>query len=308
MRPELFDLNLLRALEALLKERNVSKAARRLHVTQQALSGSLRRLREHFNDELLVRVGRELRLSTLGSALLDPIRELNLGIIATLNTTSLFDSMRCERRFTMVMSDYVTLVLLPNLMQGLARTAPHVVCDVEPLHENMFEDLVAGKIDFCILPSDGCVFPRGSAPSNSVESLFLYDDDFVCVVDKDHPNIADSMSREQYLTASHNLLRLGSRAQSIVEFSWLAQGITPRVAATTHSLASLIWMVPGTLLISTAQRRLATQFRSSLPIRILECPVPITPIRAALQWHVRNNNDPAHRFMREAIVSAAAGA
>lgn len=306
MRVDLFDLNLLRALDALLQERNVSRAAQRLHVTQQAMSGSLKRLREHFDDALLVRVGRSLQLTPLGVALINPVRELNIEIVATLETHAVFDPAISRRRFRIVMSDYATLALLPHLMARLAATAPNIVCDVEPIGPDMLDDLVAGRIDFLVLPSEGYLLKQNYPVPEGWRSSPLYTDDFICVVDENHPTIGGEMTREQYLGASHNLLRLGGGTRSIIEESWSAQRIAPRVIATTRSFASLIWMIPGTQLVATAQRRLATRFRTFLPIRIVECPVPIETLKAALQWHVRNEHDPAHRFMRDAFVAAAA--
>lgn len=305
MRADIFDLNLLRALDALLEERSVSRAAQRLHVTQQAMSGSLRRLREQFQDELLVRVGRGMRLTALGAALADPVRELNMEIVATLETHAVFDPATSRRRFRIVMSDYATLTLLPPLMATLAATAPNIVCDVAPMRHAMLDDLATGKTDFCVLPSDSYLFTNGLDVPEGLKSTPLYTDDFVCVVDANHPDVGDAMSLDQYLSASHNLLSLGGGTRSIIEESWLAERISPRVIATTSSFASLIWMLPGTALVATAQRRLATRFQAFLPIRIVECPVPIRPLNAVLRWHVRNDGDPAHLFMRRAIVTAA---
>ncbi len=302
MRVDLFDLNLIRALDALLQERSVSRAAKRLNVTQQAMSGSLRRLRDHFGDGLLVRVGRGLRPTLLGQALAEPVRELSLQIVATLMTHAIFDPAVSDRRFRISMSDYATLALLPHLMSQLAATAPNIVCEVEPLYTEMFDDLIAGRLDFCVLPRDNYLLEH--EPSSGIRVDTMYTDDFVCVIDEHHPTIGETMTREQYISGSHNILRLGRNARSIIEEAWFVQDLHPKVIATTRSFASLIWMVPGTSLVATAQRRLASRFRGFLPIRVVECPISIPHLTACLQWHRRNSDDPAHAFMRDAILAA----
>lgn len=300
---QLLDLNLLRALDALLREKSVTRAAVRLNVTQQAMSGSLRRLRDYFGDELLVRVGRLLEPTALGAALTGPVREVMLQIALALETTPVFDPAVASRRFRIAMSDYATVTILPHLMAQLS-AARGIVCEIELIGDAVFRDLEAGKLDFCVLPSNWRLY-QDNKPVG-VQSLKLFEDDFVCVVDADNAGVGDTLTIETYLSLPHNMLRLGGGVRSIVEQAWLMNGISPRIAATTTSFASLIFMIAGTSLVATAQRRLATKFAQMLPIRILECPLPIDRLEADLSWHIRNDSDPAHRFMRGAFLAAAA--
>ena len=304
MQLHLFDLNLLRALDALLRERNVTRAAEQLHVTQQAMSGSLKRLREHFADDLLVRVGPGLELTPQGAALVLPVREVMLQIALALEATPAFEPASSDRHFRIAMSDYATVTILPHLMAYLSRHAPGIVCDIRLIDDAVFRDLQEGKLDFCALPHNWRLY-QDHKPRD-VHSLPLFTDDFVCVVDQANASVGDTLSLEQYLGMSHNMVRLGGGVRSIVEGAWASAAFSPRIAATTTSFASLIFMIPGTSLVATAQRRLATKFTQMLPIRVLECPLPVDRLRQDLSWHVRSEGDLAHRFMRQAFDAAGA--
>jgi LysR family nod box-dependent transcriptional activator len=125
------DLNLLRSLDALLAERNGTRASERLFVTQQDMSGALRRLREHFENELLVRVGRQMELTPRARSLAIPVREALLKAETALNTEPSFDPGTAKGAVRVAMSDYTSLVLLPRLMQILAAEAPNFTVRVE---------------------------------------------------------------------------------------------------------------------------------------------------------------------------------
>ena len=303
-RLRLFDLNLLRAFDALLSERNVTQAANRLHVTQQAMSGSLKRIRETFDDEILVRVGQHLELTPLSSALAVPVREIMLQVGAMLETRPSFDPATADRHFRIAMSDYATVTILPFLMAHLSRAAPGIVCDIQLIDNVVFRDLEAGKLDFCLLPSNWRLY-QANRPKG-VASTTLFSDDFVCVIDRDNPLAGATMDLATYQALPHNMVRLGGGVRSLVEQAWDVAALTPRVTATTTSFASLIFMIPGTTMVATAQRRLAEKCARMLPIRILECPITVELLQENLSWHIRSRADPAHRYMRDAFMAAAA--
>lgn len=297
-----FDLNLLRALDALLRERNVTRAAERLHVTQQAMSGALRRLRDEFDDQLLVRVGRGLQLTPQASALLEPVRDVMLQIEQALHTRPSFDQTISDRHFTVAMSDYATVTVLPAVMAMLSTEAPYIVLEAKLIDKATIDELESGEIDLCLLPSDWTLFRQG-AP-RGVRSVALYEDDFVCVVGTANRSVGDTISVEEYLGTPHAALRLGDGVSSVVEAAWRNLGIAPRVAATATSFAAMVFMVSESLLIATVQRRLASQFARMSPIRVLECPIPIEPLRGNMSWRLTRDADPAHHYLRSAFARA----
>lgn len=298
-----FDLNLLRALDALLRERSVTRAAQRLFVTQQAMSGSLKRLRELFADDLLVRVGGHLEPTPQGAALIEPVHEVMLQIALALETTPAFDPGQTTRRFRVAMSDYATVTILPLVMAQLSRSAPGIVLDIQLIDDAVFRDLSAGELDFGLLPHNWRLY-QDSKPEG-ILSQTLFTDDFVCVVDQHNP-ISDKLDRSSYLSLSHNTVRLGGGVRSIVENAWLVNQIAPRIAATTTSFTSLVSMIAGTTMIATVQRRLATRLAPAFSVRIVECPIPVEMLVEDLNWHLRSDRDLASQFVRSIFANAAA--
>lgn len=295
-----FDLNLLRALDALLAERNVTRAAERLFVTQQAMSGSLGRLREYFDDELLLRVGRNLELTTLGSALVKPVREALWTVEAALQTTPHFDPKVTQAEFRIAMSDYASFAVLPSLLRYFSEHAPGITCVVEPIDNVSVRKLEYGDLDFCLAPAHWDLISEKRL-SPEIDSCLLFEEDFVCVADPANVDVGDELTLEQYTRLNHNVLGLGNGTESLVERTWRLKGIKPRIVARAPSFAALIFMIPRTNITTTAHRRLAEALAPALDLRVVECPLEIPLLREDLAWHSRNAPDPLHTYLRETI-------
>ncbi|WP_327751861.1 LysR family transcriptional regulator [Sphingobium sp. SJ10-10] len=302
-----FDFNLLRALHVLLRERNVTRAANDLHVTQQAMSGSLKRLRQYFDDPLFIRVGQHLEPTPMALALVAPVRDAMRQIAMTLETTPTFAPEVTRRHFRVAMSDHASLTLLPDLIANMAYAAPGITYEIQPVTKHTLYHLDLGELDLCVMPQNLRVHQSNlSNVCPKIRSTTLFDDCFVCVIDANNPTVGQELTLDQYVTMHHAALKMTDGLQSLVEVSWINAGIAPHIAASASSFASLICMVPGTPLVATVHRRLAYKFKTIAPLRILDCPVQIDVTRQQLNWHYRNDNDPTHRFVREAMVSAGA--
>lgn len=292
----LFDLNLLRALDTLLQEKSVTRAAERLHVTQQAMSGSLKRLREHFGDDLLVRNGLRLEPTPLGVALLVPVREAMLQIALAVEATPSFEPGEVRRRFRIALSDYTVASFMPRMMERLLAEAPGLGIDVHNMRVTAFSNLASGDLDFTVQPR----FWRESQENlpSGLKCSFLYEDDFVCAVDACAHDF-DELSVKRYLELPHATTRLHDGRAMAVGVAWTKNGFNPQVAFASTSFSNTLLTLPGTPMVATVQRRLARQFAKVLPIRIHECPFPIDPLQEELYWHERSDDDPAHRFVRD---------
>jgi LysR family transcriptional regulator, nod-box dependent transcriptional activator len=297
-----FDLNLLRPLDTLLTEKSVTRAAEKLCVTQQAMSGSLKRLREHFSDDLLVRIGSRLELTPLGGALVAPVREALLQVGLALETTPCFEPGIARRRFRVAMSDYAALVILPLLLRRLLAQAPAILCDILPLDDLAFVGLDTGELDLCLLPSFWRLHQH--EPTEVIRSVPLYEDDFVCAVDASVHTFED-LPLERYLALPHTAVRLNGGHHTIIDDAWVKSGIAPRVVATSTSFSNLIFMIAGTPMVATVQRRLARKLDGNFPMRLFKCPFQIGPLQQELSWHARNDADLAHRYLRDLFLSAA---
>ena len=299
-----FDLNLLRSLDALLADRNVTRAAERLCVTQQAASGALQRLRTHFGDDLLARVGRNLELTPLAQSLVRPVREALLAAQEALDTLPTFHPGSASASCRIAMTDYGLVVLLPRFLQRLSAEAPHVKCHVESLTEDSFSRLEMGDLDFCLAADDLRLY-GDRRPGARIRSEPMFQDDFVCVVDDPPTTIRSSMAIEEYKRAKHNSVAFGQGIETIVEKAWDASGFDIDVAVKAPTFSALIFMLPGTHFVATAQRRLANSLAPPLGLRILECPIPIPPLQENLMWHERSEGDPKQAFFRRVLKQAA---
>jgi DNA-binding transcriptional LysR family regulator len=299
-----FDTNLLRTLDALLAEKSVTRAADRMCISQPAMSGALLRLREHFKDQLLIRMGRDMVLSPLGESLVNPVRETLLQIELTLATRPYFDPATSERRFELAMTDYGAFMLMPPLLRRLSVEAPHMTCSLDPLRASTVGRLEAGDLD-CLITVESCeILARGTA-AQDLKMRTLHYDDFVCVVDAQHPSVDHELSLEDYRRLPHVIVKLGTNLETLVEQAWRRADLDLKVVATAPSFASMLFMVPGTPMVATVQRRLAQTIADSLQLRILECPVEVRSLQQVLIWHPRNDLDPGHQYLRKMLVEAA---
>lgn len=305
MKKKLFDLNLLRALDALLEEENVTRAAEALCVTQQAMSGSLARLRDHFEDQLLTRVGRGLQLTPLARSLVQPVREAILRAEIALETRPDFEPSSATHVIRIVMSDYATLVFLPQFLRRLSQQAPNISVIVSNISPKTMHELEAGEIDMCMTVGDWTLFPN-FRHVEEMRTARIFSDSFVCVVDRNHPTVGDHLTLEQYVQLRHCAVFFGPTISAIVESAWRSERLPIRVSATAPSFASQLFMLPGTNLIATAQRKLANVLAPTLGLRTLECPINIEPLQETLLWHPRQDDAPAHEFVRRLIIATAA--
>ncbi len=153
-----FDLNLLIALNALLQEKNVTRAAERVFVSQPAMSAALQKLRDYFRDQLLIRVGREMELTPRGLSLVEPVRDALLHVQATLGTQPSFDPATVERTFSISIRDYIVPRLMPGVFRRLLGDAPKVQCIVEELAQVSLSRLEHGDIDLCVAIDNPVLF------------------------------------------------------------------------------------------------------------------------------------------------------
>ena len=293
------DLNLLIALDALLTDCNITAAGRRVHLTQSAMSGALSRLREFFGDELLTPVGRKMIRTTLGERLAEPVRAILLKIQETLALVPTFDPLQSRRRFSMMMSDYVSTVLMPPVLARVQREAPHV--EIEVLSNDFshpLEILERADVDFIIMPS---MYLHKSHPSSVV-----FDDDYVCVAWEGNEQVRESLTVEQYFAMGHISVQFGrSNAPMADNFINSQFGRRRRVEVIAMNFNALIQYVVGSNRLASAHRRLANYYAARHPIRLLESPFEIPRITESMQWHNCFDGDPGSLWLRETILAVA---
>lgn len=300
MRMERFDLNLLVVLDALLEERNVTRASERLHVGQSAASGALARLRNYFGDALLVPVGRRLELTPLAQSLVAPVRDTLLRARATIAHKPRFDAKTAERRFAVCASDYVTTVVLASAVQRMAGLAPGVALDLRSPPKDVLESFERGGIDLMVMPEQYA--GRLAHPQQP-----LFDDTQVCMVWKDHGRIRTRLTMAGYMQMGHVAVRLGDDQSMAFEEWFLPRaGRQRRIECSVDNFAALPQLVIGTQRVATLHRRMAEHFARHHPLRIVAAPFVMPALTEVMIWPRHLQPDPAHAWLRQQVMDAAA--
>lgn len=293
------DLNLLVALDALLEDLNITRAGERLNLSQSAMSGALGRLREYFEDDLLVQVGRKMIPTPMAENLRPRVRSILLDIQATVEARPSFDPATTVRHFRIMASDYVVTVLFAPVLAIANRLAPSVSFEFILHGDAPWEGLDRGEIDFLVLPN---AYTLDRHPH-----MDLFEDDFVCVAWDQNPLIGDSLSLEQYMSLGHVSTRFGAvkRNPSLDEWFASQHHYTRRLEAVTYDFNSALQLVLGSNRVATVHRRLAMHHARYLPLRILPVPLEIPKLTEQLQWHHYQDQDPGNRWMRDLLVKVA---
>jgi DNA-binding transcriptional LysR family regulator len=297
LRHQRTDLNLLIALDALLAERSVTRAAKRLHMTQSAMSGVLKRLRDDFGDPLLVPLGRGMQLTPRAESLVQPVREILLRVDAALGLHPQFDPATSGRRFVIVASDYVTHVLLGDALARIAPKAPGLSFDVRPVVGSA-RQLEQGGVDFIVTPAH---LAFAGHPQER-----LYEDTYQVIACEGNRELRRGITAEQYRSAGHVVYQGDEGANPWFD-QWYANqhGNTRRIEVVTHGFALMPRFVIGTNRVATVQTRLAREFARAMPIRLLKPPIETPRLTEVLQWHRYRDDDPGVQWVKEEIVAAA---
>lgn len=298
-----FDLNLIGALQALLTERNVTRAGNRLHVTQPTMSGMLQRLRFQFGDEILVRVGRNMELTPLGQSLVEPVRDALRSIEALAKAEPTFDPATSVRTYSLMASDYCALTFLPRVVRRLASVAPGIRLEIKPLNSPA-DRIVAGDVDMCIAPPDDS-FRNNEGEEYLLHSQILFADEFVCLVAENHP-LHPPITMEDYLLYPHVGVLVEGVSDTLVSASFRQHVPLYKASYTVPEFMAVPHMVAGSQLIGIVQRRLAVASCKSLPLKMFPPPFTLPNIIETLFWHPRHSAEPAHSWFRNLLSQEAA--
>jgi LysR family transcriptional regulator, nod-box dependent transcriptional activator len=292
------DLNLLVALDALMTERNLSAAARNINLSQPAMSAAVARLRTYFKDQLFTMRGRELVPTPVAESLAMPTREALLQIQRTIATRETFDPAKSDRRFRIMVSDFMTIVFFRKIVERVARVAPKVTFELTASEDEPNEPVRRGEIDFLIFPE---VFMSNAHPKAA-----LFDEPLVCVGCRSNRKLSNKLTFEQYMSMGHVMTQFGkTRKPSIEEWLLLQYGVKRRIEVAVHSFSMIPPMLLGTERIATMHARLARHFAKMMPLRIVKLPVPIPPFTEAIQWPAVHNADPASIWLRGIVIDEA---
>jgi DNA-binding transcriptional LysR family regulator len=292
------DLNLLKALDALLQERSVTRAATRLSLTQPTVSAALARLRVLFDDELLVKTGRTMRPTPFAETVGIRVRNVLAELEDIVASHTGFDPARDEQTFRVLATDYSALVLIQPLMAALSTEAPNVRIYLESrdVAEHAAR-LQNGEIDLAIVPER---FSR----TTSLPSEPLFSDRFVAVAWRGNTDVSDPLDFAQLARLPYLTYSLGPLA-SMVDTLLQELGHWRRPDTVVESFVIGPLVLKGTRQITFVQRRLADKLKDTAELRLLQPPCDIPPILETITWHPRSTNDPGHRWLRTRMLDLA---
>jgi DNA-binding transcriptional LysR family regulator len=302
------DLNLLVYLDALLRERNVTQAANQLNLSQPAMSNGLRRLRELFNDPLLVRTSEGMTPTERALELEPVVREVLSKIDQAVQPRGDFEAGTAQRVFRIMASDYAESTLFPSVLGKLRTLAPGLTLDIMTPSDVSFLDVERGKVDM--------VINRFDSMPQSFHQIHLWDDSFTCVLSPENPVLND-FTLENYLQANHVWVSktgmgvgVGVDPSDVQRLGWVDAALNRlgkkrqiRVF-TRHYQAAMTLAEQNDLIVTLPTR--AAQLKLNNPRVVLrEPPLEIPPLELKMAWSPLLQHNPANKWLRKLIVDTA---
>ncbi len=302
------DLNLLVYLDALLRERNVTRAAYSLGISQPALSNGLRRLRDYFGDPLLVRTSEGMAPTEQALELQPMIRQVLVQIDQAVQPRKPFDPESSHRVFRIMASDYAESTLIPNLLRQVRMAAPHITLDILTPSDVSFQDVEQGRVDMAINRFDD--MPQ------SFHQRTLWQDDFSCLVSRSNP-ILEEFTLDNYLQARHIWVSktgmgigVGVDPQDVQRLGWVDEtlgklGHKRAITVFTRHYHVAMQLAQNNDLIATLPTRAAKLQQQNPQLIMLAPPFDIDPIELKMAWSPLLHHTPAHQWLRRTINSVA---
>ncbi len=294
------DLNLLRALDVLLRERSVTRAGAALGLSQPATSHALARLRELFGDELLVRRGNDMEPTELAESVVAPLRDALDRVEDLLWRDRVFEPATADRELVIAMTDFVEATLMPVALPRFGVSA-RLRLRLRPLTGELPERALAdGEIDLAI----GTML----SPPSTMRVSTLYHESFVAVVRRGHPCLDAPWTAAAYAALDHVLIAAPGDGPGSVDFALAAHDLRRNVVLRTSHFLTVVPLVAVSDLVCTMPARIARSHLQGHADAVVALPPPVTVpgFDVAMFWHPRRERDPAVRWLRDEIRTAAA--
>jgi DNA-binding transcriptional LysR family regulator len=293
-----YDLNLLPVFVALMEERSVTRAAARLGITQPALSNALNRLRDTLRDPLFIRERYGIKPTQFSEEIAPVIAETLARLDDVIIGRQHFDPGTSARQFGIAPNSYVEIVLMPRVIARLGELAPGIKMLLTPFGNDLAETgVISGTTDMAL--------GRIVDPPDNLVVQHVMDDGLACVVRIDHPDIDDSMSREQYERLRHvNVLPPGRLRVGLFQ-ALERQGLRRELAISVTHFLAVPEIIAVTDYCATLPRLICKQIAKDPRLKVVPSPVDLGTFPVQMAWHVRYRNDPAHAWFRHLLVETA---
>ncbi|SBW03147.1 LysR family transcriptional regulator [uncultured Alphaproteobacteria bacterium] len=292
------DLNLLAALDVLLAERNVTRAARRLGLSQPALSAQLARLRERFGDPLLVPAHRGMVATQRALEIQEPLRAALDALRRVAAEAAGFDPAAARLAFSVAASDYVQSALLAPLAFAFAREAPGIDLAFRSIDAaHLAGQMERGEVDVAMMTPE-------TAPER-LRMRRLFDETYVAIVRRDHPRVGDVLDLDGYCALDHVVVSpRGGGFVGPADAALAAHGRARRVALSVPGFLIVPEIVARSDLVALVPSRIARDHAAR--VRIFPPPIPVPGFAMAMVWHDRTADHPAQQWLRARLLAQAA--
>ena len=303
------DLNLLKVFDVVMSERSLTRAAHQLSLTQPAVSNALRRLREALGDDLLVRQGRTLEPTARAQELWPAVRSALQQLQASL-LPAVFTPASANTTFVLTMADATAAELMPGLLAVMTREAPGVSMRVLPLTtrdpRRLLDD---GQADLAIgyFPAVSPDLTARALAGDAVAFKLhrLFEGDYVCVMRKGHPLAGRPLTLERYCAARHLLVSFSGRAFGFIDGALASLGRSRRVVLTVNQFFIAGKVVASSDLLTVLPRHFLKVTGIAEQLVVRELPFTTAPIQVDALWHLRQDGDSGHAWLRSQVAKLA---
>jgi DNA-binding transcriptional LysR family regulator len=293
-----FDLRLLLIFDALMQERNVTRASRRIGITQPAASNALNRLRQHLRDPLFVKTAKGMEPTQRALDLAGPVSQALRRLEIVLDPPQLPPG-DTKWTFQMAISDHVSVVVLPHLAERMQAMAPGLDLRLKSKTIRTLPAMLdSGEVDLAL----------GYNPNLPKRFLSqpLFSDRYVCLMRTDHPLTKGVLNLKRFAAARHVLVRPEGEVGSLLDELLAKQKIKRRISMSVTQLLSAFFLVENSDLITAVFKSTADYCIARGGFRLVARPLPLDPVRITMDWHVGMTSHPAHQWMRKQLAEICA--
>ncbi|SDD43646.1 DNA-binding transcriptional regulator, LysR family [Massilia sp. PDC64] len=293
--PSSIDLNLLSVFQEVYRERQISAAARRLGLTQSAVSNALARLRRTFGDELFVRTAYGMQPTPLAQQMAEPIGAAMAQVALALSQRSRFDPATSGRRFTVAMTDVGEVYFMPALIERCRASAPNVeIASIRANGLTLKDDMETGRVDLAI-----------GAFEDVSEALYhraLFRQPFVSMFRKDHPLAKGKVDLARFVAAPHLIVDAAQSPYDRINGLLEKAGVTAGARFRVPHFTAVPYIVSTSELVVTVPQKLAESAASPFGLKWIEPPLALPALQTNVFWHRRFNHDPGIQWLRGLIA------
>ena len=295
--PHDVDLNLLSVFQEVYRERQISGAARRLGLSQSAVSNALARLRRLFGDELFVRTGQGMQPTPFAEGLAEPVGSALAQVTLALNRRSGFDPLTSRRRFTLAMTDVGELHFMPTLIERCRLAAPHLqLSSVRAGSIALKEEMESGRVDLAIGPFEDI--------SEALYQRLLFRQPYVTMMRRGHPLTQGKVDLARFAEAEH--LLVDSRESPYDRINQLLEkaGVGGSTRFRVPHFTAVPYIVGSSDLVVTVPQKLAERAGPPFGLAWITPPLALPPLQTNMFWHRRFNQDPGNQWLRTLVADS----